>query len=311
MRRREFLGEVGAMAGGIGALARSPQRPRRPQRVVPQYYDLRKLIRVGVSSWSFHNCFPATRSLTSTPLFGTLALLDFPRIIADRYQVHNLEFVAPHFASTDPAYLAQLLRALFRARSRLINLPADIPELRAGGGLSDPSSIRQDAIAAVKNWIDIARDLRARSVRADPGQINPANLAPTIDSYRQLAAYGRRRGIDVLIENRQGPEAQEIVAILRGAASRSLGALPDFGNISSQTARPAGLRLLFPCALTVCHAKGISFDADGNETTFNFPACIEIAKQARFGGIYSIQYEGSADPYSGVQNVINELMRYL
>jgi len=30
-------------------------------------------------------------------------LLDFPEMIADRYKVHNLEFCAPHFASTEKA----------------------------------------------------------------------------------------------------------------------------------------------------------------------------------------------------------------
>lgn len=311
MRRREFLGQVAGVAVIAGEAGAFSTPRQRLQRDVPQYYDLRKLIRVGISSWSFHNCFPATRSLTSSQPCGTLALLDFPRIIADRYQVHNLEFVAPHFASTDPEYLSSLLRELVRAGSRLINIPVDIPELRVGGGLSAPSSIRENAIAAVKKWIDIARRLRARSVRADPGKINPANLAPTIDSFRQLAAYGRLRGVDVLIENHQGAEPQEIITILDGARNGSLGALPDFGNFSSEVARLAGLKLLFPHALTVCHAKGISFDTGGNETAFDFPACVEISKQARFRGIYSIEYEGSDGPYSGVQNVINELIRYL
>lgn len=314
MTRRDLLEKIAA-AGAWAASGGTAEAARRRKKPAPapahQLYDFRKLLRVGISSWSFHNCFASTRDVRSLPC-GTMALLDFPRMIADRYQVHNLEFVAPHFASTDRAYLLQLRRQLSRVRSRLINIPVDIAELRQGGGLSDPSpSIRNTAVAAVKNWIDIARQLGARSVRADPGKINPSDLTPTIDSYRQLAAYARRRGLDCLIENHQGAEAREIVAIIAAVRSRSLGALPDFGNFATEAERTAGLRLLFPHALTVCHAKGIAFDARGNEMAFDFPSCVLISKQNHFRGIYSIEYEGAGDPYSGVQNVVNELMRYL
>jgi sugar phosphate isomerase/epimerase len=61
----------------------------------------------------------------------------------------------------------------------------------------------------------------------------------------------------------------------------------------------------------VCHAKGLDFDASGNETKFDFPKCIEISKKAGFKGIYSIEYEGAGDPYVGVQRTLDELLKYL
>ena len=38
---------------------------------------------------------------------------------------------------------------------------------------------------------------------------------------------------------------------------------------------------------------------------------MEISKQAKFKGVYSIEYEGPADAYLGVQEVINELLRLM
>lgn len=244
-----------------------------------------------------------------------LALLDFPEMIADRYKVHNLEFVAPHFASTEPSYLEELKGRLRRTHSHLFNIPVDIKEIWAGGGLSDPDEkVRSNAINASKKWIDIAKELGARSVRCDPGKMNPADLMLTIDSYKKLAAYGKSKGVCVIIENHGGvgsEHPEELVKLFKAVGGNFIGALPDFGNFPDETTRMRGLPLLFPYARTVCHAKGLEFDPSGNETKFNFRKCVEISKQAGYKGVYSIEYEGPGDPYDGVQKVVDELLRYL
>jgi sugar phosphate isomerase/epimerase len=310
MQRRDFLASLlaGATNAVSGQMASAGQARHRRARPAPS-----KLERVGISTWSFHNQFEATRdSSVDAPL---LALLDFPEMVADHYKVHSLEFVAPHFPSLEPAYLDELRSSLHRARSRVINIPVDIREIQEAGGLSDPdATVRSAAIEASKKWIDIAKQLGARSVRCDPGAMNPDDLTLTISSYRHLAAYGRVRGIVVLIENHGaiGSEHPEsLVTIFRAVGGPFLGALPDFGNFTDEAARMRGLPQLFPYARTVCHAKGLRLGADGNETAFDFGRCVAISKQAAYKGVYSIEYEGDGDPYSGVASVVNELMRYL
>ena len=161
--------------------------------------------RIGVSSWSFHNFSPSIRDSDYRGPEETVALLDFPKMMADRYWIHHLEFVAPHFASTEPAYLDELRSQLVRARSYLVNLPMDIKDLEAEGGLSGPSeAVRDAAVDAAKKWIDIAAHLRARSVRCDPVKMNPQHLALTIDSYRRLVAYSSRKGVRVMVEDHGG-----------------------------------------------------------------------------------------------------------
>ncbi|HEV2176506.1 MAG TPA: TIM barrel protein [Terriglobia bacterium] len=312
MKRRDFFARILAGATPFTALFPAPRSTRRHRAASPA--GAGKLGRVGISTWSFHNHFDSTADEVVNPA-ERLVLMDFPEMIADRYKVHNLEFVAPHFASLEPAYLEELKGKLLRAHSRLVNIPVDVPAIQKGGGLSDPfPSARGRAIAAAKTWIDIAKQMGARSVRCDPGKMQPDDLTLTTDSYRTLAAYGRSKAISVLIENHGsiGSEHPEVlIQLFKNVDDPFLGALPDFGNFPDQATRLRGLPLLFPYAKTVCHAKGLNLDASGNETRFDFGKCVEISQRAGYKGVYSIEYEGPGDAYDGVQKVVNELLRYL
>jgi hypothetical protein len=86
---------------------------------------------------------------------------------------------------------------------------------------------------------------------------------------------------------------------------------PDFANFPDEPTREKGLKMLFPSAPTVCHASGLEFDANGVETGYDFPHAMEIAKRSGFHGIYSIQYDGHGDPFTGIQKTLDELLRYL
>lgn len=315
MKRREFLSRIAGALAAVGMMppAGFPRMPRKKR--APRAATNPKLNRVSVSTWSFHNYFQSTRERDFNLPGEMLALLDFPEMVADRYKVHHLEFCAPHFASTEPAYLRELKGRLTRQRSTVVNIPVDIREIWNKGGLSDPDKgIRVSAVNAAKKWIDIAAALGCRAVRCDPGKMDVNNLAPTVASYKALAAYGQAKRIQVIIENHGGvgsEHPEELVKLYKEVGSPFLGALPDFGNFPDEATREKGLRLLFPYARVVCHAKGLEFDANGNETQFDFPKCVEISKNARYRGVYSIEYEGRGDPYAGVQKVVDELLKYL
>jgi len=323
MDRRDFF--IRLAASGLAASRGDPAGPgpafgqatgprRRARRQATRKPRNPKLDRVGISSWGFRDYFQATRDLSFKGSGPMLALLDFPEMIADQYDVHNLEFVAPHFASAEPAYVQEVKAKLAFAHSRLVNIPVDIKEIWNEGGLSDPKAeVRDAAVEACKRWIDIAKVLGARSVRCDPGKVNPDDLAPTLDAYRKLLDYAKPKGIYVIIENHGqiADHPELLVEIFKSVGSSFIGALPDFGNFSDEATRERGLALLFPYAKTVCHAKGLEFDASGNETKFDFPKCVEISKEANFKGVYSIEFEGSGDPYAGVHAAVAELVRLL
>jgi sugar phosphate isomerase/epimerase len=270
--------------------------------------------RIGISSWSFHNFFSSTLDEKLPKLTKSWDLRDFPEMIADRYRVHQLEMVAPHFESTKLSYVREVKSRLARAHSHLVNIPVDIDELGVKGGLSDPDpKIRETAISACTRWIDIAQELGAKSVRCDPGEMNRADLSNTIGSYKKLAAYAGSKNLYVIIENHGGvgsEHPEDLVKVFQ-AVGAHCGALPDMGNFPDEATRQRGLPLLYPYAPTVSHAKGLEFDEHGIERAFDFPRAMQAAKKAGFKGVFSVEYEGAGDPYTGVQNVVDELVRYL
>ena len=270
--------------------------------------------RIGISSWSFHNFFSSTLDEKLPKLTKSWDLRDFPEMIADRYRVHQLEMVAPHFESTKLSYVREVKSRLARAHSHLVNIPVDIDELGVKGGLSDPDpKIRETAISACTRWMDIAQELGAKSVRCDPGEMNRADLSNTIGSYKKLAAYAGSKNLYVIIENHGGvgsEHPEDLVKVFQ-AVGAHCGALPDMGNFPDEATRQRGLPLLYPYAPTVSHAKGLEFDEHGIERAFDFPRAMQAAKKAGFKGVFSVEYEGAGDPYTGVQNVVDELVRYL
>ncbi len=315
MIRREFLKQLTGGAATAGFVGRSTKALAVVQGNEPQGKTGEALQRICISSWSLHNYFKSTREKEFDLPGEMLALLDFPEVMADKYKVHNLEFCAPHFASTDAAYLKELSARLAKAHSRVVNMPIDIQEIWAKGGLSDPDkNIREAAVKASKKWVDIAAAIGSKAVRCDPGRMNPKDLAPTVESYKAIAEYGKSKGVHVVIENHGGvgsEHPEELVEVFKRVGCDFIGALPDFANFPDEAIRAKGLELLFPYARGICHAKGLEFDSNGNETKFNFPRCIEISKKAGFKGVYSVEFEGPGDPYEGVQKVVNELVKYL
>jgi len=304
MNRRHFIARsAGTVAGWMGAnlLAQGS--------LVGQ--GTSTSARIGVSTWSFHNLIPSTRDDDAPAPAKPLELLDIPEIIAERYQVHELEFVAPHFGATSAAYLQDMKARLARAHSHLGNICVDIDELELGGGLSDPDpKLRDRIIEACSKWIDIARQLGAGSIRCDAGKINSADLSPTVSAYRKLATYGASKGVAVIVENHGGvgsEHPEELVRIFREVDSKFFGALPDFGNFPNQETRERGLQLLFPYARTVCHAKASRRREQGDDPQF-VARCVQLSKQAGFRGVYSVEY-GGPHPYGGVQHIIDLLTR--
>jgi hypothetical protein len=173
----------------------------------------------------------------------------------------------------------------------MVNIPIDIKELWETPSLSSPDpAVRKHAIGLYSAWIDRASALGVPSVRCDPGLLRLRDLAPTIASYRTLVHYAASRRVEVSVENHGSAAAhpEQLADVLRQSGAA---ALPDFGNFPDDATRERGLRLLFPLARSICHAKLIP----------QIGQCVEIAGQAGFQGVYSIE---SAD----VQAVIDALL---
>jgi hypothetical protein len=262
--------------------------------------DEEKRRRIGVSTWSFHTLFEPNKEDPAAPLMD---VRDFPEMIADRYHVHNVEVVLPHFRGAEPSMVRDFRYRLEKAHSRLVHMPLDFGELWNKPAISSTDETeRNAALALYKKGIDAAAALGCPLVRCDPGKVNLDDPSLTIDSYKQLKAYAGAKGIDVVVENHgdisENPEV--LVHILETAG---VGSLPDFENFPDEATRNRGLELLFPIAGNVAHAKV----RQGR----NFARCMQIARDAGFQGIFSIEAEYGGDRYEKVQNSVDALMANL
>jgi sugar phosphate isomerase/epimerase len=265
--------------------------------------------RIGVSTWSLHPYFKAThRAVPGTPpQEGDLKLLDFFALVKERWGVVNYEVVNTHFDSREPVHLADIRAALGASGGRIYNMPCDIPKTSLS---DDDDTKRAAAVAAVKQWIDVAVSVGSPSIRCNTGN---GTLGQAIKSYSELAEYGQSRNVRVTIENHGGlsGDPANIVELIKSVGNPVMGACPDFGNgFKTEAARHAGLAALFPYA-KVCHAKTLEFNDKGEMTSFDFPACIKLAEKSGFKGMYSIEYEGSGDPMQGVTWTIALLKKAL
>jgi sugar phosphate isomerase/epimerase len=262
--------------------------------------DDAKLRRVCVSSWSFHTSFETDRD---NPAKVLMDVRDFPEMIADKYHVHNVEMVLPHFGAPTPGLVRDFKARLDKAHSRLVNMPLDFGALWNKPAISSPEATERDAaIAMYQRGIDTAHDLGSPFVRCDPGIVNLEDPSLTVDAYKQLAAYAGGRGIKVVVEN-HGEIAKNPDVLVKILKTAGVGALPDFGNFPDEETRERGLRAMFPIAGQIAHAKL----REGQD----FGRCMRIAKESGFTGVFSIEAGGRADPYLEVQDIVEALVQNL
>ena len=76
-------------------------------------------------------------------------VLDFPEMVADRYGVHSVEIVLPHFADPNPQRVAEFKLRLAKARSRVVNMPLDFGVLWNKPAISSTDPAERDAALAM------------------------------------------------------------------------------------------------------------------------------------------------------------------
>ena len=256
--------------------------------------------RIAVSTWSFHTFFERDRNQPDKQLWD---IRDFPGMIADRYHVHNVEFVLPHLGAIEPSLVRDVKARLADAKSRVVNMPLDYGELWNKPAISSADAAeREHALALYRKGIDAAAALGCPTVRADPGAVNLQDPSITIESYRQLGAYARDKGINLVVEN-HGDIAKDPETLVRILRSAGVGSLPDFGNFPDDETRQRGLELLFAVAGDVAHAKM----RDG----MDFGRCMRTARNAGFAGVFSVEASGRIDPFVEVQQIVDALMQHL
>lgn len=198
------------------------------------------------------------------------------------------------------------------------NAPLDICEL--------DNTLRRRGIEVAKKWIDGVAILGAKSMRVnsggpriappavpDPESGYPKNellakyLTACIESFREMADYGGKRGVRVTLENHWGLTANPVnVRIVVDEVNHQYcEASPDFCNWEHEYLMYNALRDLAPYAHTNVHAKYWDRWGDNND----IQRSTRIMMAAGFRGTFALEYEsGPWDGVEGAQYVMKEVL---
>lgn len=263
-----------------------------------------------------HASFPSNPrerlAVASYPFRKLLPLLDFPKMVAERFGVHGIEPLDTHFLSTDAGYLGKFRETLEKAGSRVVNIPVG----RLGGSFYDADAERRKrAIDAAKHWIDVAVVVASPSVRVHVAAAkNPPNVALAAESLREVADYGERKNVVVHLEN-DDPKSEEaffLVDVIKAAKTLWLRALPDFCN-SMLLERGSeynydAVRVMFDHAYGICHVK--DSEQDGKKMFHvDLGRTFEIARAAGYRGYFSMEYDAEGDPVGPTEGLIEASLR--
>ncbi len=285
----------------LGAAALAALRPLRGQTGMK--FPTAPKARISVASYPF-------RAVMNKP--GGVDLPDFARVVAERFDVHNIEPLDSHFQSTEPAYLDALQKAVAKAGSTVVNIPCSVKP-----SLADPSAeARKQAVVNAKKWVDVAVVLNAPSIRT---HILPVSGKPdaalVTESLNELVDYSAFKGMVVNLEN-DDPRSEDpffLAGVLKSMNHPYLRALPDFCNsrmLGDDDYNLRALTALFPYAWDICHVK--DEEAMGPRVLkIDLDKTFAIPKQAGYKGWFSMEFEGSGDPWAGTRKLIDATLRNL
>jgi len=302
MERREFLiGSAVAFGAAGRAFGQGMASPAATQA---------KLDRLAIMTYSFQRILKAPNAQPSPD--RVLEFFDMPEMLADRYKVHNVEVQHSHFASTETAFFKDFVARLAKAKSRISNINLELGNMN----ISSPDPIlRSQAVDLTKRWVDHAVVLGSPRVMINQGQLNDQTKQVAIEALSRMTAYAKSKNIRVGMETRgNGPAPQpgepprrpayEVMAeVIKASGAYSN---PDVGNFGGdQEFQHNGMRVLFPLNGGNCHMKMLT------PPRYDLVAAINLTKELKYTGLYSIEFEGAGDNYAGVQAVYDLLLANL
>ena len=290
--RRIFLGASAALVAAFQLPAAEPSFP------FPR--DVRH--RLSVSTYPF-------RSVVGK---GKMSLPEFASTVVEKFGVYGIEPWSHHFESIEPDYVHGLREAFDKAQLQVVDIPCDA-NVRACG---TPDQ-RTNTQTVWRQWVDVAKILNSPSIRVHVAAAKGVDFLPcAVDSLKQISEYSAEKGIVIDLEN-DDPRSEDpyvILKVLEGVNSPWVRSLPDFCNSMQihdhQDYNAKALAALFPHAYNISHVKDVEI-VGGKPLTVDVDRIFGIAKAAGYKGFFSMETEGSLDPYVGSRKLIAAALKNL
>jgi sugar phosphate isomerase/epimerase len=269
--RRDFLKHTASLTAGLGLAAAGAA----PAVKEPPFL-------ISLAQWSLHHA-----------LFdGKLDPLDFAKVAKKDYDIDAIEYVNQFYKgkAKDKEYTAEM-----KKRADDLGVTSVLIMCDDEGHLGDPDEKkRQQAVENHYKWVELAKYLGCHSIRVNAYSTGSPEeqMDRAADGLRKLTAFGADHDINVIVENHGGLSSNGawLAGVMKKVGSRRCGTLPDFGNFDGYD-RYKGVAEMMPYAKGVS-AKSYDFDADGNETTIDYPRMMKIVVDAGYHKRVGIEYEG-------------------
>ncbi len=198
--------------------------------------------RISLAQWSFNRSFRA----------GVWKNLDMPRIVREKAGLDALEFVNQFFENPTLGYLRRLKKSLADAGVTPVLIMVDDEDPAAGTDARE----RRAAAVAHRKWVDIAHYLGCRAIRCNmrggegDWRKDTGLVARAAESFRDLLAYARGSGIQILIENHGGASSDPdvLARLMKEVNDPQFGLLVDLGNWNKGDDHYAAIEKTLPWA---------------------------------------------------------------
>ena len=292
MTRRDVLSAavtagVGAMATGTAGAVEPPKRGSRAR------------FRVGSCAYSYRQYLQAkTDPMTYEAFLEACAAMD----------MDGVEMTGYYFP--EPIKLADIHRLTRKA----FLLGLDVAGTAISTTLSLPPGEERDKnLTKIRQWIDYASDMGARTLRVfaggpPKGIDNATGRKWVVECVQECLAKAEEKGVILAMENHGGvvADAAGTLEILEAIHSDWFGLKWDTANY--HTADPYGdLAKVAPYAVTT-HMKTEIFPGGKREAT-DFARILDILHGVHYRGYLLLEYEAAEEPKVAVPRAIAELQR--
>jgi sugar phosphate isomerase/epimerase len=270
--------------------------------------------RISVASWPFRAYIESPSNDSRDRSVPGMDLKDFGAHVREKFDIHNIEPLSNHFASTDTAYLHQFREAVEKAGSHIVNLAVDGKDSYYD---ADPAA-RKRAVEYGKKWVDVAVSVGSPSMRSHIARAKNAqpDVERAAEGLRQVADYGAAKKVIVNLENDDlvSEDAFFLVKVIEKVNHPYLRGLTDFCNSMLSGDADFNYRAvtaMFRHGYNICHVKNSEVNDEGKVARIDVQRTFGILKASGFRGYCSMEWEGGGSPYDGTRELINATLKYL